>query len=193
MPWELTADPQGPGEADAEPEDAGAAGALTPGALPEALSFLDFPTSLDLFEAAGAAPASPAERPAQAPEETPRPPEGPFRAMAPLVVKLLPPQQARAVASAAGSGAAMPRLALRAPGALPAYPMARTVHSGSQGGAGRMTPGLQVLLPPETEDGELEVQILVRRNGLIVAKASTPLAGPGTGGSEILSIEFKRS
>jgi signal recognition particle receptor subunit beta len=195
MPWELTSEPQ-PGEAEAGPEDARAASALTPGSLPEALSFLDFPASMELFEPPAAAPARVAEPPAPvpAPEDTPKPADGPVKIMAPLVVKLLPPQQSRSAAAATGTSP-MPRLALRPLGALPAPrgSAGRATHPGSQGAAGRMAPALQVLLPPETDDGELEVQILVRRNGLIVAKATTPLAGPGPGGSETVAIEFKRS
>jgi hypothetical protein len=57
----------------------------------------------------------------------------------------------------------------------------------------RQTPVLHVDLPREAEGGELEVQVQVRRKGLLLAEAVTAIPGPGPEGTGTLSIEFKRS
>jgi len=54
-------------------------------------------------------------------------------------------------------------------------------------GAGRGTAGLQIVLPAEVDGAELEVQVLVRHRGVLVAQAATPLGAAGS-----LAIEFKR-
>jgi len=52
---------------------------------------------------------------------------------------------------------------------------------------------LQVLLPADTDGQELDVQVLVLRNGLVVAQVGTTLTGPGAGAAALLSVQFKRS
>jgi hypothetical protein len=151
------------------------------GTLPEALSFLDLASTLELFEPTGEEPGPPAPAP-PAPGE-PKPTDSQGRGMAPLVVKLLPPQPAK---SGAGNGGPS-----RAP--LPPSPLRglRPAHAWSAS-ATRHAPVLQVNLPPEADGGELEVQVQVRRNGLLVAESATSIAG-GPDGAGTLTLEFKRS
>ena len=52
---------------------------------------------------------------------------------------------------------------------------------------------LRVALPAGADGGELEVQVQVRRNGVLVAQSGTAIAGLAPDGTGTLSIEFKRS
>jgi signal recognition particle receptor subunit beta len=165
------------------------------GALPEALSFLDLSTTLELFEPMGGnpGPVAPMPQAPPAPNELPTPVDGQVKVMAPLVVKLLPPQPARSTGShlVAGNGG-LPRVTLKAPGAL-ALPRVPVPLRGHPGAPARPVPVLQVALPPEAMGGELEIQVQVRRNGVLVAESATAVPGPGPDGTRSLSIEFKRS
>jgi hypothetical protein len=81
----------------------------------------------------------------------------------------------------------MPRISWPSP---PAYPGA----SGSaSGGIARPVPVLQVVLPQDVEDGDLELQVLVRHKGVVVAEAAANLPGGGGSPAGTLSIELKRS
>jgi signal recognition particle receptor subunit beta len=155
-----------------------------PIALPEALSFLDLSSNLELFQDHQTSAPPPPVPPA--PSEVPRPVDGQVKIMAPLVVKLLPPQPART--SGAGhpfvpGNGGLPRVALRPPGAGMAAPRLQPPRG----------PVLQVVLPADTQGGDLEIRVQVRRKGLLVAEAGTDIPAPGPDGGGALSIEFKRS
>jgi len=140
---------------------------------PEALSFLDLDGPSDLFErpAGRAVEAAPAEgAPAGA--------DSAVKVMAPLVVKPLAPAPAKPGTFPAGAGVPVPRVAL-----LPPVAAARS---------GSVLP-LSLPADGEGEPGILEVQVLVRRQGVLLAEATTPFAGPGPQGSATLTIELKRS
>jgi len=166
--------------------------------LPEALSFLDLASSLELFESISEAPDPPAQAHADAAAS-----DAQVKVMAPLVVKLLPPQPSKTGATHPGSGAAtstggMPRVTLRPPGAvftpkLPSPLRGLSGHSGSTSAGARPVPVLRVALPAGADGGELEVQVQVRRNGVLVAQSGTAIAGLAPDGTGTLSIEFKRS
>jgi signal recognition particle receptor subunit beta len=156
------------------------------GTLPEALSFLDLSSNLDLFENTADDPVP--ELPAPQPEAV-LPPEAQVKVMAPLVVKLLPPQPAKSAGpthpGAPFFASGMPRVTLRPPSALLA-----PKPSPLRGHPGVRPPVLQVALPADV-DGELEVHVQVRRKGLLVAESATAISAGADGCS--LSIEFKRS
>ena len=175
---------------------------LPSGLLPEALSFLDLSSALDLFNTtAGGEPAS-VPNPALAfllpPDEASRVADG-VKAMAPLVVRPLPPQPVKAPTPAANGTAAMPRPTFKpfatapVPRLLPAFKALLPLHPGAPRPGAAHAPGLQVLLPADTDGQELDVQVLVRRNGLVVAQVGTTLTGPGAGAAALLSVQFKRS
>ncbi len=159
-------------------------------ALPEALSFLDLSSNLELFE--GSEEPAP-ELSAPVPQtETALPPEGQVKVMAPLVVKLLPPQPAKSAGvthpSSPFFAGGMPRVTLRPPSALQVpKPSPLRGHPGA-----RQVPVMQLALPADV-DGELEIRVQVRRKGVLVAESATAIAGPGADGCGALSIEFKRS
>ena len=167
LPWELSTEDGRVVEAPAPP--AYPEPRPPASALPEPLSFLDLPASMDLFEP---------------PSELPERVEAPIRGMAPLVVRPLPPlppASSAQIAAAAAAAAAviLPRLDLKPLGVRALPP----VHPG----AGRGVAGLQIALPAELDGAELEVQVLVRHRGRVVAQAVAPLAGAGS-----LTIEFKQ-
>ena len=94
-------------------------------ALPEALSFLDLASSLELFESISEAPELPEPEPAPAPttHADAAASDAQVKVMAPLVVKLLPPQPSKTIATHPGSATVtsnggMPRVTLRPPGAV---------------------------------------------------------------------------
>jgi hypothetical protein len=96
----------------------------------------------------------------------------------------------------ASNGLPRPRLALKPPAAtpMPKVPWALPpLHAGASGAGARSAPVLQVTLPPETDGGDLELQVLVRRKGVVVAEALAALPGTSAEGAGTLSIEFKRS
>jgi signal recognition particle receptor subunit beta len=163
--------------------------------LPEALSFLDLASSMELFESLSEEP----EPPAPAAHSEGAANDGQVKVMAPLVVKLLPPQPSKTTATHPGSTAGtggVPRVTLKPPAApaprLPSQLRPLSGHPGTAGGA-RPVPVLHVALPAGTDAGELEVQVQVRRNGVLVAQSGTALPGLAPDGSGALSIEFKRS
>ena len=183
------ADPSAPQPPSPRPEVPPAAGdwaspqgtrplpAAPAGALPEALSFLDLPAGGDLF-ASG--------RPAQAPAGGP----------APVPARPLPSQPTRPGPAPLPNG--VPRMLLKP---LPALTMPRvpTVAKAAQlltrpgpQAPVRQAPLLRLALPAEAQDGDLELQVLIRRNGVVVAEASAPLAGPASPDPETLAIELKR-
>lgn len=185
---------------DLTPESPGAA---PDRGLPEALSFLDLASSMELFESVAEAPVSPALEPAL--EPAPAAPvdgaanDAQVKVMAPLVVKLLPPQPARTAthpgtATTAGYGG-MPRVTLRPPGAMsaPKLPALPRGLSGHPGISASPVPVLRVALPAGADGGQLEVQVQVRRNGVLVAQSGTTLPGLAPGGTGNLSLEFRRS
>ena len=149
--------------------------AVAAGSLPEALSFLDLQPGQDLFASGKPGPAG-------------QPQAG---VMAPLPVKPLPPQPARPGQAAQPGG--MPRMQLKPLPALPRVTKAAQLltHPGALGGA-RPAPLLRLALPPEAQGGELEMQVLIRRNGVVVAEATAPLDGPASPDPQTLSIELKR-
>ena len=161
--------------------------------LPEALSFLDLSSSMDGFESLREDPAPVARRAAE-----PHPPaDGQVKVMAPMVVKLLPPQPSRTPGQThpgitAPNGLA-PRVTLKAPSALPAPRLPHPLRPLPPALPGRPAPVLKVALPAEIGSGELEVQVQVRRNGELVAQARAAVPWPGPDGSGTLSVEFKRS
>jgi signal recognition particle receptor subunit beta len=162
LPWELSMEDGRVLEAPAYPEPRPPASAL-----PEPLSFLDLPASMDMFEP---------------PSELPERAEAPVRGMAPLVVRPLPPlppASSAQFAAAAAAAVTLPRLDLKPLGVRALPP----VHPG----AGRGVAGLQIALPAELDGAELEVQVLVRHRGRVVAQAVAPLAGAGS-----LTLEFKQ-
>jgi signal recognition particle receptor subunit beta len=157
--------------------------------LAEALSFLDLSSALDLFEQVSGGP--------EAGQEPPAPGEEQVKVMPPMFVKL-PPPQARGSATVspvvgASNGLPRPRLALKPPSANVPVPKVSwpppPVHPGTPRGG----PVLQVLLPPEAEGDELELQVVVRNKGVVVAEAATALPAVGAEGSGALSVELKRS
>jgi signal recognition particle receptor subunit beta len=168
----------------------------SPGTLPEALSFLDLSSSLDLFQTTREDVPEPPQPDPPAPAEPPRPADGQVKIMAPRVVKLLPPQPPQpsrpAGTSSQGSGT-VPRVALRAP--VPPIPLRGLLqmHPWPSAPAARHSQVLQVSLPPDSDGGELEVRVQVRRKGLLIAESATAIAGPGPDGPGTLAIEFKRS
>lgn len=167
LPWELSTEDGRVLEAPAPPAYPEPRPPVS--ALPEPLSFLDLPASMDLFEP---------------PSELPERAEAPVRGMAPLVVRPLPPLPPAssaqfAAAAAAAAAVTLPRLDLKPLGVRPLPP----VHPG----AGRGAAGLQIALPAELDGAELEVQVLVRHRGRVVAQAVAPLAGAGS-----LTLEFKQ-
>jgi len=174
---------------------------LPSGLLPEALSFLDLSSALDLFNTTGGGEPPSAPNPALAfllpPDDASRAADG-GKAMAPLVVRPLPPQPAKAPVAPANGTAAMPRPTFKpfatapVPRLLPAFKALLPLHPAAPR-TGAAAPGLQVQLPADSEGQELEVQVLVRRNGLVVAQAGTTLTGPGAGAAAHLSVQFKRS
>jgi hypothetical protein len=152
-----------------------------PKPLPEALSFLDLSSALDLFETMHDEEPGPQADPRASGELNKA--DGQVKVMAPLVVKLLPPQPAKSTQPGFG----VPRVALKAP--VPASPL--RAHSWAS--AARPGPVLQVSLPPEADGGELEVHVQVRRKGALLAESATVIASPGPDGAGTLAIEFKRS
>jgi mutual gliding-motility protein MglA len=181
-----------PGPAGSPPPD-------TDSPLPEALSFLDLASSLELFESVSEAP-DPAPRlpPAPAAHLDGAAGDAQVKVMAPLVVKLLPPQPVKTspapLATATSSGG-MPRVTLRPPGAgfapkVPSPLRGLSGHPGSTAGGAR--PVLRVAVPG-ADGGELDVQVQVRRNGVLVAQSGTAIPGLAPDGTGTLSIEFKRS
>jgi hypothetical protein len=123
--------------------------------------------------------------------------------MAPLVVKLLPPQSSRTTATQPGtatvtSNGGMPRVTLRPPSPvfnpkLPSPLRGLSGHPRTTAASGRPAPVLRVALPAGADGGELDVQVQVRRNGVLVAQSGTAIAGLAPDGTGTLSIEFKRS
>jgi hypothetical protein len=170
LPWELASEDGRVMEAPAPPVLPPPPGPQPQAsALPEPLSFLDLPATMDMFEAPG---------------ELPERAEAPVWGMAPLVVRPLPPlapasAQGAAAAAAAAAALTLPRLDLKPLGVRALPP----VHPG----AGRGAAALQIVLPAEVDGTELEVQVLVRHRGVLVAQAAAPLAGASS-----LAIEFKR-
>jgi signal recognition particle receptor subunit beta len=148
--------------------------------LPEALSFLDLSSALDLFETMRDDGPEPPQDPRASGELAKG--DGQVKVMAPLVVKLLPPQPAKPTQPGLG----VPRVALKPP--VPLSPL-----RGHPWTSPRPAPALQVSLPPEADGGELEVHVQVRRKGLLLAESATVIAGPGPDGCGTLAIEFKRS
>ena len=176
----------------------GSQGETSPGRnLPEALSFLDLASALDLFETIRdeeeqTLPGLPAE-----PAESLRP-EAQVKVMAPLVVKLLPPQPAKSSGGthpgiSTGTGAGVPRIAIKAP--VPHSPLRGLlpIHPWPAGAGAKPGPVLHLNLPPETDGGELEVHVRITRKGRLLAESATAIPGPGPDGTGSLSIEFKRS
>ncbi|MDR3672721.1 MAG: GTPase domain-containing protein [Holophaga sp.] len=151
--------------------------------LPEALSFLDLSSALDLFETLRDDEPEPPQDPRGSGELNKA--DGQVKVMAPLVVKLLPPQPAKAT-----QPGAVPRVSFKA--LAPPSPLLRG-HSWASAAARPATPALQVSLPPDADGGELEVHVQVRRKGLLLAEAATVIVGPGPDGAGTLAIEFKRS
>jgi signal recognition particle receptor subunit beta len=165
LPWELSMEDGRVLEAPAPP--AYPEPRPPASALPEPLSFLDLPASMDMFEP---------------PSDLPERAEAPIRGMAPLVVRPLPPlppASSAQFAAAAAAAVTLPRLDLKPLGVRALPP----VHPG----AGRGVAGLQIALPAELDGAELEVQVLVRHRGRVVAQAVAPLAGAGS-----LTLEFKQ-
>lgn len=140
--------------------------------LAEALSFLDLPSAMDLFDQVSAEP------------EPARGGDGTLKVMPPLVVKLQPPPPGLGIppAPAGGNGVPVPRLALQPP-VPPAPRMDPDADT-------RPGPGLRMALPPGV-DGDLELQVLVRHKGVVVAEAAALVPGSGLDASG-LAIEWKR-
>ena len=182
-----------PDPARSAPSATRPAPAKAAGTLPEALSFQDLPSPADLF---GPGPGEPAGAGQALPENAAgHSGESPLKVLAPLMVKLLPPQQAKPGALANGT----PRPLLRPPSpfaqprVVPAVAKAAHLltHPGALGGV-RPAPLVRLVLPPEAEGGDLEMQVLIRRNGVVVAEAVTSLEGPGPQDPEAITIEIKR-
>ena len=171
--------------------------------LPEALSFLDLASSLELFESVSEAPDPPEPAPPPMAHADAAGSDAQVKVMAPLVVKLLPPQPSKTIATHPGSATVtgnggMPRVTLRPPGAaftpkLPSPLRGLSGHPGTTAASARPVPVLRVALPAGADGGELEVQVQVRRNGVLVAQSGTAIAGLAPDGTGTLSIEFKRS
>jgi signal recognition particle receptor subunit beta len=145
-----------------------AAGPRSGESLAEALSYLDLSAALDLFEQVATEDADP---------DPDRTGEGPLKVMQPLVVKMDAAQPAQGPTSGPPG-----------PNGLPVVP-ALALQAGEADT--RPGPVLQVPLPPEA-DGDLELQVLVRHRGVVVAQAAAVVprsAGRATGG---LFIEWKR-
>jgi signal recognition particle receptor subunit beta len=161
----------------ATPTPPAPAGATTE-SLAEALSFLDLPSALDLFDQVASetalTPASEAESGV----------DGSLKVMPPLVVKRLSPPSGPGASpmAAAANGVPVPRLVLQPP--VPPLPRLDPDADTRPG------PGLRVALPPGIE-GDLELQVVVRHRGEVVAQASALVPGTGIDGSG-LAVEWKR-
>jgi len=170
--------------------------AVPAGTLPEALSFLDLQPSPDLFATARLDPAGRPKAPGEPGAAGPGGGDAQVRVMAPLMVKLLPPQAAKpGMAGLPGGAPRMPaRLAqAMASPRVPAVAKAAQMltHPGLPAG-NRPVPLLRLALPPALEGGELEMQVVIRRNGQVVAEATAPLAGAASPDPETIAIELKR-
>jgi len=158
--------------------------------LAEALSFLDLSNALDLFEQVSGG--------LEAGQAPPAPGEEQVKVMPPMFVKLPPPQARTSatvspVVGASNNGLPRPRLALKPPSAAVPVPRVSWPLPPVHPGASRGGQVLQVLLPPEAEGDELELQVVVRNRGVVVAEAATALPAVGAEGSGALSVELKRS
>jgi hypothetical protein len=98
-----------------------------------------------------------------------------------------------------GRGAApFPKVVLRAP--APVHPRIAPVSAIRTAPlhlpkvpTGRPHGELQVLLSPFTMDGEVEVVVTVRQNGVEVGKGSLTQTAPVWGASGIVSLDIKRT
>jgi hypothetical protein len=166
--------------------------------LPEALSFLDLPSAKELFQAEPtlAAPAFHAPVAAHAPAAThdPKASDGSVQVMAPLMVKLRPPQ-AKGITMTPGQ----PMMVLKPlaphvtpkPQLLPPRPGLPLLPGGLK--APGCVPVLHVALPQGIREGDLEVVVLIRQNGTTIAETTVYRPNPGHGGVGHLSIEIKGS
>jgi mutual gliding-motility protein MglA len=154
----------------------------------------DAPVALTTADLGGpvlpAPPAAPAPRPAhplsQAAPSAPRP--APVQVMAPIHVKVSAPatgapRAPKVTVKPLGIPAAVPRphLLPTAPVAVPKPALLRP-HA-----------DLRIALTPLAQDGELEVQLIVRQGGTEVGAGTWTHAAPGWGASALFSVELKRS
>jgi hypothetical protein len=146
--------------------------------LAEALSFLDLPSALDLFDQVASETA-----PVPAPQAESGV-DGSLKVMPPLVVKRLTPPSGPGAPpmAAAANGVPVPRLVLQPP--VPPLPRLDPDADTRPG------PGLRVALPPGI-DGDLELQVVVRHRGEVVAQASALVPATGIDSSG-LAVEWKR-
>jgi signal recognition particle receptor subunit beta len=158
--------------------------------LPEALSFLDLPSAKEMFKADPVPP--PVHAPA--PSHDPKASDGTVQVMAPLMVKLRPPQ-AKGITVTPGQPMVVlkplaphvtpkPQVLAPRPG-LPLFPTSLKAPGG--------VPVLHVALPQGIREGDLEVVVLIRQNGATLAETTVYRPNPGHGGVSHLSLEIKGS
>lgn len=161
-----------------------------PAPLPEALSFLDLPNAKDLFRDE-AAPVVVPQPHVEAPVA--KAGHGTVQVMAPLTVKLWPPQ-ARVGGAAPGQPKVFlkplaPAVASRVQAVAPRTPVALPSPLKAPAAA----PVLRLVLPPGTSEGELEVLVVVRQHGVVLTEHTMHRPAPAHGSVGHLAIEIKGS
>ena len=164
--------------------------------LPEALSFLDLPSARDLFGEESSAPRvlplppevhepalPPAREPALPAVHGLAPHDAAPHVMAPMMVKLWPPQPKLQLKPLAPS-AVVPKLQAATPRLL-TMPNPLKVPSSA--------PVVRLTLPAGTGEGDLEVVVLLRQHGVTLTETTVHRPAPVQGSVSHLSVEIKGS
>jgi hypothetical protein len=126
-----------------------------------------------------------------------RPSEAATQTMAPLTVKLRPPSPKAAAAALKPMAALKPLSPTVAPRAVISSPKAPSPvanrASSLRANPARVTPVLHLALPADLAEGDLEVTVVIRQHGTVVAEGSVSRGVPAPGSAASVNLELKRS